>query len=187
MTTVLNYIQSAASYLIEAPAERERAERSSVIDFAIHPIVMSEQQLAEIPRCVAEHGVRSFKYFANFKGDEGAYMGVAGNDTGFFYALCREVARHPDVVLAVHPENIETIWRITAEVRASGRDAASPRGRSRARTSSRRTTSSPRCSSRDGPDAASTSRTSPAGRASTWSAATAPTAGARPSRPARTT
>lgn len=122
VTTVLNYIQSAGSYLLEEPAERARAERASVVDFAIHPIVMSEEQLEEIPRYVAEHGVRSFKYFANFKGDEGAYMGVAGTDTGFFFALCREVARHPGVVLAVHPENIETIWRIAPEVRASGAD-----------------------------------------------------------------
>jgi dihydropyrimidinase len=122
VTTVLNYIQSAASYLLEEPAERDRAERSSVVDFAIHPIVMNEQHLEEIPRYVADHGIRSFKYFANFKGDEGAYMGVAGTDTGFFYALCREVARHPEAVLAVHPENIETIWRIAAEVRAAGED-----------------------------------------------------------------
>jgi len=122
VTTVLNYIQSAQSYRVEEPAERERAERASVIDFAIHPIVMNEEHLAEIPEYVAAHGVRSFKYFANFKGDEGAYMGVEGTDTGFFYALCRAVARHPDVVLAVHPENIETIWRVMPEVRASGRD-----------------------------------------------------------------
>jgi len=122
VTTVLNYIQSAQSYRAEEPAERERASRASVIDFAIHPIVMNEQHLEEIPRYVAEHGIRSFKYFANFKGDEGAYMGVAGTDTGFFYALCRAVARHPDALLAVHPENIETIWRIMPEVKASGRD-----------------------------------------------------------------
>ena len=122
VTTVLNYIQSAQSYRVEEPAERERASRASVVDFAIHPIVMNEEHLAEIPRYIAEHGIRSFKYFANFKGDEGAYMGVAGTDTGFFYALCRAVAHHPDTLLAVHPENIETIWRIMPEVRATGRD-----------------------------------------------------------------
>jgi dihydropyrimidinase len=122
VTTVLNYIQSSQSYRLEEPAERERASRASVVDFAIHPIVMNEQHLGEIPEYVAAHGVRSFKYFANFKGEEGAYMGVAGTNTGFFYALARAVARHPDAVLAVHPENIETIWRIMPEVKASGRD-----------------------------------------------------------------
>jgi dihydropyrimidinase len=122
VTTVLNYIQSTQSYRLEEPAERERASLASVIDFAIHPIVMNEEHLDEIPSYVADHGVRSFKYFANFKGDEGAYMGVAGTDTGFFYALCRAVARHPEALLAVHPENIETIWRIMPEVKASGQD-----------------------------------------------------------------
>jgi dihydropyrimidinase len=122
VTTVLNYIQSTQSYRIAEPEERERASRESVIDFAIHPIVMNEEQLAEISECVTEHGIQSFKYFANFKGDEGAYMGVAGTDTGFFYALCRAVARHPEALLAVHPENIETIWRIMPEVRASAND-----------------------------------------------------------------
>lgn len=120
VTTVLNYIQSATSYRIEEPAERERASSTSVIDFAIHPIIMNEEQLEEIDSYVEERGVRSFKYFANFKGDEGAYMGVAGTDTGFFFALCRSVAEHPDAILAVHPENIETIWRLMPEVKASG-------------------------------------------------------------------
>ena len=120
VTTVLNYIQSATSYRVEEPAERDRADRASVIDFAIHPIVMNEEQLSEIDVYVADHGVRSFKYFANFKGDEGAYMGVAGTDTGFLFALCRAVARHPEAILAVHPENIETIWRLLPEVKASG-------------------------------------------------------------------
>ncbi len=120
VTTVLNYIQSARSYRLEEPEERARASASSVIDFAIHPIVMNEEHLSEVDAYVAEHGIYSFKYFANFKGDEGAYMGVEGTDTGFFYALCRAVARHPEALVAVHPENIETIWRLLPEVRESG-------------------------------------------------------------------
>jgi dihydropyrimidinase len=120
VTTVLNYIQSASPYTEAEPAERALAASTSVIDWATHPIVMSEQHLEELPRLVADHDVHSFKYFANFKGDEGAYMGVEGTDTGFFFALCHAVAEFDDVVLAVHPENIETIWRILPEVKASG-------------------------------------------------------------------
>jgi dihydropyrimidinase len=122
VTTVLNYVQGSRSFTEVVPEERARAERDSVIDFGIHCIVMNETHLAEIGALVDEHGIWSFKYFANFKGDEGAYMGVEGTDTGFMYALFRAVAAHPEAILAVHPENIETIWRIAPEIRASGRE-----------------------------------------------------------------
>ncbi len=122
VTTVRNYVQSARSYTLEGPEERARASAQSVIDWVTSPIIMNEEHLAEIPACIADHDIRTFKYFANFKGDEGAYMGVEGTDTGFFFALCRAVAADPSALIAVHPENIETIWRLTAEVKASGRD-----------------------------------------------------------------
>jgi dihydropyrimidinase len=131
VTTVLNYIQSASPYTEAEPAERARAAATSVIDWATHPIMMSEEHLAELPTLVRDHDVHSFKYFANFKGNEGAYMGVEGTDTGFFFALCRAVAEFPDSLLAVHPENIETIWRLLPEVRESGADGLAAWNRAR--------------------------------------------------------
>jgi dihydropyrimidinase len=125
VTTILSYLQSANSYREAAVKDRVRGEAESVIDFALHPILMNEVHLDEIPTYVDELGLCSFKYFTNFKGDEGAYMGVAGTDAGFFYDLCRRIAQHPVAVLAVHTENIEIVWRIAAEVRASGRDGLS--------------------------------------------------------------
>jgi dihydropyrimidinase len=125
VTTVLNYIQDTRSYTLAVPEEQARAEAASIVDFAIHCILMNEQHLGEIDALVRDHGVLSFKYFSNFKGDEGAYLGVQGTDSGFFYALCRAIARHPDAILAVHPENIEVVWRLAAEVKASGRDELS--------------------------------------------------------------
>jgi dihydropyrimidinase len=122
VTSVLNYVMTAESYLESGPRERELAAENSVVDFGFHYIVMNEQHLAEIPAYVGELGVTSFKYFANFKGNEGAYLGVEGTDAGFFYALCRAVAEHPEAVLAVHPENIEVVWRLAAELKAAGRD-----------------------------------------------------------------
>jgi dihydroorotase (multifunctional complex type) len=120
VTTVINYAQSPDSYLEVEPAERALAAATSLVDFALHCIVMNEGHLAEVDRLVDEHDVWSFKYFSNIKGDEGARLGIPGTDTGFFYALARAVARHPEAVLAVHPENVETIWRLTAEQRAAG-------------------------------------------------------------------
>lgn len=125
VTTVLNYIQSTDSYTLAAPAEQARAEADSIVDFAIHCILMNEGHLAEVDELVRDHDLLSFKYFSNFKGDEGAYLGVEGTDSGFFYALCRAVARHPQAVLAVHPENIEVVWRLAREIKATGRDELS--------------------------------------------------------------
>jgi dihydropyrimidinase len=120
VTTVLNYIQHADSYLAAGEAELRRAEYESVIDFGLHFILMNELHLEEIPRYVDDLGVNSFKYFTNFKGDEGAYLGIQGTDTGFFYDLCRRVARDHRLVLAVHTENIEIVWRLAGELRAAG-------------------------------------------------------------------
>lgn len=122
VTTVLNYVQSKLSYLEFVPEELERAADLSVVDFDFHPILMNEQHLSELDACVDELGLLSFKYFANFKGNEGAYLGVDGTDTGFFFALCRAVARHPRALLAVHPENIEVVWRLAPELKDAGRD-----------------------------------------------------------------
>ena len=122
VTSVLNYVMTAESYLTSGPAERELAAENSMIDFGFHYIIMNEQHLSEIPAYIDELGVTSFKYFANFKGNEGHYLGVEGTDSGFFYALCREVAKHSEALIAVHPENIEVVWRLSAELKAEGRD-----------------------------------------------------------------
>ena len=122
VTTVLNYMQSADSYLDVEPREREKAEAQSVIDFVSHLILMNETHLQEVGAYVDTLDVRSFKYFSNFKGNEGAYMGVEGTDSGFFFALCRAVAEQEGAVLAVHTENIEVVWRLAPELRESGRD-----------------------------------------------------------------
>ena len=122
VTTVLNYIQSADSYLDVEPRVREKAEAQSVIDFVSHLILMNETHLDEVGAYVDTLDVRSFKYFSNFKGTEGAYMGVEGTDSGFFFALCRAIAEREDAVLAVHTENIEVVWRLAPELREAGRD-----------------------------------------------------------------
>lgn len=121
VTTVLSYTQDAGSYLEVGAAEKARAEAESVIDFGLHFILMNEQHRAEVAACVSELGVSSFKYFTNFKGEEGAYMGVAGTDTGFFYDLARTIASVPGALLAVHTENIEIVWRLASELKAAGR------------------------------------------------------------------
>jgi dihydropyrimidinase len=122
VTAVLSYMQDARSYGAAVAEEIERAESSSVIDFGLHCILMNELHLSEVDAYVEELGVTSFKYFTNFKGDEGAYMGVEGTDAGFFFELCSSIARHRSALLAVHTENIEVVWRLARRLREDGRD-----------------------------------------------------------------
>jgi dihydropyrimidinase len=122
ITTVLNYIQGAESYHQLGPADRARAEASSVIDFGHHFILMNDLHLQEVPAYVNQLGTPSFKFFTNFKGTEGAYLGVEGADNGFFFDLCKTIARQRRAVLVVHTENIEIVWRLAPQLKAAGRD-----------------------------------------------------------------
>jgi dihydropyrimidinase len=122
VSCVLNYIQSPESYLEVAPLELDKAGRDSVIDFGLHFILMNEMHLSELGGYISHLGVNSFKYFTNFKGDEGAYLGITGTDNGFFYALCERVAQYPEAILAVHTENIELVWRLAGRLKDAGRD-----------------------------------------------------------------
>ena len=61
------------------------------------------------------------RYFTNFKGDEGLYLGLSGTDDGFFYELMQRVARYPQALLAVHPENIELVRRAPLKFQSEGR------------------------------------------------------------------
>lgn len=122
VTTVLNYVMGPSSYLDQVAAERETADRESVIDYGLHIVPCNEQHLDELEECVGELGIKSCKFFMNFRGDEGAYLGVEGTDDGYLFDYFRRIARHPGVVANIHPENIEIVWKLRPEVRESGLD-----------------------------------------------------------------
>ena len=63
-----------AVYAREAGYARERCH----VDYGFHFSTANELHREELPRYVAEFGVTSFKYFMNFKGEEGRYLGLDG-------------------------------------------------------------------------------------------------------------
>ena len=69
-----------------------RSERSHV-DFGFHLSMANEVHLQELPRYVSEFGIGSFKYYMNFKGEEGRYMGLDGTDDGYLYELLEAAAK----------------------------------------------------------------------------------------------
>ena len=64
----------------------------------------------------------SFKYFMNFKGEEGRYMGLDGTDDGYLYALLQESAKVGKPTMVLHTENIEIVNRLRREIQAAGRE-----------------------------------------------------------------
>lgn len=111
VTTMLVYLMSGDSYADVAPEARRVMEQDSHTDFGFHLCLGSERHVEEIPGYVTDLGIPSFKFFMNFRGEEGAYLGLPGNDDGFMYDLLG-VAADSSAMVNPHPENIELVWRL---------------------------------------------------------------------------
>lgn len=107
VTTMLVYLMSAESYVGELEAARAVMDGESHTDYGFHFVLGTPQHLEELARYV-ELGVSSFKFFMNFRGDEGAYLGLPGNDDSFMYDILRRAAEH-GAMINPHPENIELV------------------------------------------------------------------------------
>lgn len=121
--SVVGYLLNSAPYSETFPAQKALGESQSYIDFAYHFGMAREEHLAEVPRYIEEYGVTSFKYFTNFKTDEGIYLGLTGADEGYMLDLMQAVARYPQAVLSIHPENIEIVRRTRARLQREGKNS----------------------------------------------------------------
>jgi dihydropyrimidinase len=112
--TLIAYLMMATPYdevLDDAVAVMET---HGVIDFGFHFCIVTRDQLAAVPAYVRDLGVSSFKFFMNFRGDEGKYLGLPGNDDGFLLDLMRAAADAGGMV-DPHGENIEIVWNLRAQ------------------------------------------------------------------------
>jgi len=122
ITTLMSYANSTDSYLGYFEHEKKVGEEKSLIDFSLHFGLMNEMHLKEIPKYIEELGVSSFKFYMNFRGEEGKYMGVEGIDDGFMFDCFTTLARYPSSCAVIHAENIEVGWRLRDKLIAAGRD-----------------------------------------------------------------
>lgn len=111
VTSLLAYLMSTKPYEEVFPTARDTMAAHSLVDFGFHFCVVSQEQLDTIPQYVRDLGVSSFKFFMNFRGDEGAYLGLPGNDDGFLFDLMHMVAENGAMV-DPHAENVELVWRL---------------------------------------------------------------------------
>ncbi len=123
-TTVMGYFLNNEAYTEVFKREQESARPRAHVDYAFHFSTANELHIKELESYVKDYGVTSFKYFMNFKGEEGRYLGLDGTDDGYFYDLLEEAARlrgdGAQVTIVCHTENIELVNRIRRRVQAAG-------------------------------------------------------------------
>jgi dihydropyrimidinase len=114
-TTVLAYFLNNEAYGDVYRREQGYARPRVHTDYGFHFSTASELHLRELDSYVREYGVTSFKYFMNFKGEEGRYLGLDGTDDGYFHALLQRAAQIGGVTVVCHTENIELVNRLRNE------------------------------------------------------------------------
>ncbi|WP_244929217.1 amidohydrolase family protein [Nocardioides sp. W7] len=111
ITSMLVYLMSSESYAGVHEAADGAMAGNSRVNYGFHYVLGTDEHLAELPSYVKDLGVSSFKFFMNFRDDEGAYLGMPGNDDGFMYDLLGLSADH-GAMINPHPENIELVRRL---------------------------------------------------------------------------
>lgn len=120
ITSVLSYVLEGGDLNEVLRKEIAFGKEKASCDFGLHPAVVTDAQLEMLPHLVSHFGVSSFKFFMVFRGEEGAYLGIPGNDDGFLFKLLRRAATLPGVIPCVHAENIEIVWLLRKEVQSGG-------------------------------------------------------------------
>jgi dihydroorotase-like cyclic amidohydrolase len=125
VTTILRYFRALKPYDEIFPLELERARANSHVDYGFHLGVLVDEHLASIERYIERWGVRSFKMYTCYKGDERVEFGLRGQDDGFILDVFRRLATLPGTLPIVHSENNDIVERETMRLAAQGQgDAA---------------------------------------------------------------
>lgn len=110
VTTFLSYVISGKPF---EPALMDEictvTANGSRVDFGLHLVISTEEQLAGVPEYAEAYGIPSFKLFMYSRGGEGLRIGLPDIDDGFLFRLAEAVARCRGV-LCPHCENIEVAW-----------------------------------------------------------------------------
>lgn len=124
VTTFLSYVISSKPFepalINEICAVTASASR---IDFGLHLVISTEEQLAGVPTYAKEYGIPSFKLFMYSRGGEGLRIGLPDIDDGFLFRLAEAVVRCQGI-LCPHCENIEVAKVLTGRLMT-----ADPEGR----------------------------------------------------------
>lgn len=117
-STVLGYFLNNEDYKDVYEREQAYAKTRCYVDYGFHFSAANEMHIAQMAQYVKTYGVTSFKYFMNFKGEEGRYLGLDGTDDGFFYDLLSNAAQLKGVTIVCHTENIEIVNRLRSKIQS---------------------------------------------------------------------
>ena len=117
-TTILGYFLNNEAYTDVYEREQGYARSRAYVDYGFHFSVANELHVEQMREYVQRYGVTSFKYFMNFRGEEGRYLGLDGTDDGYFYDMLAESARIGGVKIVCHTENIEIVNRLRRKIQA---------------------------------------------------------------------
>jgi dihydroorotase (multifunctional complex type) len=119
VTTFLSYVISGEPF---APAVFDEicavAASGSRVDFGLHLVISTEQQLAEVGAYARAYGIPSFKFFMYSRAGEGLRLGLPDIDDGFLFRLAEAVAQCQGI-LCPHCENIEVARVLTRRLVAT--------------------------------------------------------------------
>jgi dihydroorotase-like cyclic amidohydrolase len=124
VTTFLSYVIASDPFtpaLIDEICAVTAA--GSRVDFGLHLVISTEEQLAGVPSYARKYGIPSFKLFMYSRGGEGLRLGLPDIDDGFLFRLAEAVVG-ADGILCPHCENIEV-----AKILGDRLKAADPEGR----------------------------------------------------------
>jgi dihydropyrimidinase len=122
-TSIVAYLLKNDSYFDHFEKERTLCDERSFVDYGFHFSAATELHLSELTRYAEELGVNSFKYFMNFKQDEGRYLGLDGTDDGYLLELLHVGAKIPGSMMVIHAENIEMVNRVRKKFQLAGLDS----------------------------------------------------------------
>ena len=111
-STILAFFLNNESYDDVFEREQAYARPRAHVDYGFHFSTASEDHLQNLANYVSRYGVTSFKYFMNFKGEEGRYLGLDGTDDGYLYELLSCAAGIGGLTIVCHTENIEIVNRL---------------------------------------------------------------------------
>ena len=122
ITTIMNFLMSNDPYAEDYRQYREWGDAQSYVDYGLHAVISTREQMAELDTYINDFGISSFKFFMSFRGEEGAYIGLPPISDGLMYELLEQLGQRPGTVLCVHTENIEVVWSVRKRLEESGRD-----------------------------------------------------------------
>ena len=107
ITTSFEFIIEQGSVADLLPSLAESTSRCATIDMGFHAVCMTEKHLEELPRC-RKAGIKGFKFFMAYKGNELESFGISGIDVPYVYRGM-EIIKDLGGVAQVHAENYDLL------------------------------------------------------------------------------